>query len=384
MGLTPIAPRRAVKVGNGSAMTTKTLNAPTQEGRARTLDQSRLDLLEPWLAKEIGASCAKITAAELLAGGAVQENWRIDVSVDGGPRAGTHHWVLRTDAAARLGVSLDRVAEFRCIEAAHKAGVMVAEPIVVSPDAALIGAPFAIQGLVAGSAQGRRLVRDPALPDFGDALARALGAELARIHSLRPAAGLLPFLPVPIGNPNRRAVAEMRSAVDKASEARPALEYIFSWLDKNAPAPKALTLVHGDFRTGNYMVEQGRLTAVLDWEFCHWGDPREDIGWFVARCWRFGNDDKVAGGIAKFASLLEGYNSVAIDTIGAAEIPYFEVLAAAKWAAISLLQGDRFVTGGERSIELILTGLMPPEMEFDALEIIEKIAKGQPLSARKT
>ena len=362
--------------------------AAAKDGRPRTLDPARHEALGRWIAAEIGADAVRIIAAELLAGGAVQENWRIDVAVEGGPRAGTHCWVLRTDAAARLGVSLDRVAEFRCIETAFDAGVKVAEPIAVATDASLIGAPFAIQGFVTGSAQGRRLVRDPELANFGDALARELGAELARIHSLRPTAGVLPFLPVPIGNPNRRAVAEMRAALDKASEPRPALEYILAWLDKNAPEPKALTLVHGDFRTGNYMVDKdaqnfGRLTAVLDWEFCHWGDPREDIGWFVARCWRFGNDDKVAGGIARFASLLEGYNARADNNIAAAEIPYFEVLAAAKWASIALLQGDRFVTGGERSIELILTGLMPPEMEFDALEIIEKIAKGQPLSARK-
>ncbi len=354
------------------------------EGRARTLDETRLDKLAPWLAAEIAATSCRITKAELLAGGAVQENWRIDVVVEGGAHAGAQSWVLRTDAAARLGVSLDRVAEFRCIEAARNAGVTVAEPIAVAADAGLIGAPFAIQAFVAGSAQGRRLVRDPALPEFGDKLARDIGGELARIHSIRPAAGVLPFLPVPIGNPNRRAVADLRAAISKATEPRPALEYILTWLDKNAPEPKTLTLVHGDFRTGNYMVDQGRLAAVLDWEFCHWGDPREDIGWFVARCWRFGNDDKVAGGIAKFASLLEGYNAAASDKIAAAEIPYFEVLAAAKWAAISLLQGDRFVSRGERSIELILTGLMPPEMEFDALEIIEKITKGQPLSARKT
>lgn len=357
---------------------------PPQEGRARTLDETSLAQLGPWLQGEIGATAVKITAAELLAGGAVQENWRIDVAVEGGRHAGARSWVVRTDAAARLGVSLDRVAEYRCIEAARNAGVKVAEPIAVSADAALIGAPFAIQGFVAGSAQGRRLVRDPALPEFGDALAREIGGELARIHSIRPVAGVLPFLPVPIGNPNRRAVADLRAAISQVSEARPALEYILTWLDAHAPDPKTLTLVHGDFRTGNYMVDQGRLTAVLDWEFCHWGDPREDIGWFVARCWRFGNDDKVAGGIAKFASLLDGYNAVAGDKIAAGEIPYFEVLAAAKWAAISLLQGDRFVMRGERSIELILTGLMPPEMEFDALEIIEKISKGQPLSARKT
>lgn len=220
-------------------------------------------------------------------------------------------------------------------------------------------------------------MRDPDLAQFGDSLARELGAELARIHAIRPARDVLPFLPVPIGNPSRHAVADMRKALDGASEPRPALEYILGWLDRNAPEPKALVLAHGDFRTGNYMVDGGRLTAILDWEFCHWGDPREDIGWFIARCWRFGNDDKVAGGIARFASLLEGYNAGTADKVTAPEVQYFEVLAAAKWATIALVQGDRFVRGGERSIELALTGLMPPEMEFDAIEIIDKLEKGR-------
>jgi aminoglycoside phosphotransferase (APT) family kinase protein len=339
------------------------------------LERADLNKLEPWLGQELGAERVAITDASLLAGGAVQQNWRLAVEVTGGPHAGARGWVLRTDAAASLNVSLDRVSEFRCIEAAYKAGVRVAAPIAASGDPALIGRPFAIQALVAGNAQGRRIVRDPALPEFGDALAREIGGELARIHSVKPTGGTLSFLPVPVVNPSRREVATMRKGLDGASEARPALEYILSWLDANAPEPRFVSLVHGDFRTGNYMVDNGRLTAVLDWEFCHWGDPREDLGWFIARCWRFGNDDKVAGGIAKLASLLDGYNAEAEIKVAASELPYFEVLAAARWATISLLQGDRFIQGGERSLELALTGLMPPEMEWDALDIIARLAR---------
>jgi aminoglycoside phosphotransferase (APT) family kinase protein len=338
------------------------------------LEPAAFAALEPWLGSELGARRVAIRGATLLAGGAVQQNWRLDVDVDGGARAGRHAWVLRTDAAASLDVSLDRVAEFRCIEIAYKAGVKVAEPIAASGDLALIGRPFAIQALVSGTAQGRRIVRDPALSEFGEGLAREIGRELARIHSVRPAGGALSFLPIPVVNPSRREVAAMRKGLDGASEARPGLEYILSWLDANAPEPAAITMVHGDFRTGNYMVDNGRLTGVLDWEFCHWGDPREDLGWFIARCWRFGSDDKVAGGIAKLASLLEGYNSVADVKVSASELAYFEVLAAARWGTISLLQGDRFIKSGERSLELALTGLMPPEMEWDALEIIDRLA----------
>jgi aminoglycoside phosphotransferase (APT) family kinase protein len=345
-----------------------------ESGARPPLDASRIQALAPWLAGTVGAARVDIVGASLLTGGAVQQNWRLDVIVEGGPRSGSNAWVLRTDAAASLDVSLDRLSEFRCIEAAFAAGVRVAEPVVASSDLTLIGRPFAIQALVAGTAQGRRIVRDPALAEFGDGLAREIGHELARIHSVRPKAGVLPFLPVPMTNPSRREVAAMRKGLDDASEHRPALEYILAWLDRTAPEPTAMTLVHGDFRTGNYMVDNGRLTAVLDWEFCHWGDPREDIGWFIARCWRFGNDDKVAGGIARLASFLEGYNAEAGIKVTASELAYFEVLAAARWATISLLQGDRFVRHGERSLELALTGLMPPQMEWDALDIIKRLA----------
>ncbi|MEZ5849775.1 MAG: phosphotransferase family protein [Hyphomicrobiaceae bacterium] len=353
------------------------MNAKETTGRPRTLDPAGIGRLTPWLAPTIGAQDVTVVTAELLAGGAVQENWRIDVDVTGGPHQGAHAWVLRTDAAARLDMSLDRVAEFRCIEAAHAAGVTVAAPIAACADAGVLGAPFSIQALVTGNAQARRIVRDPNLSEYGEALAHALGGELARIHAIRPADGVLPFLPIPMYNPNRLLVAALRRGLDGASEARPALEYILSWLDAHAPEPRAIGLVHGDFRTGNYMVDGGRLTAILDWEFCHWGDPREDIGWFIARCWRFGNDAKVAGGIARFAALLDGYNAVAREPVTAGEVQYFEALAAAKWATISLLQGDRFVKGGERSLELALTGLMPPEMEVDALDVIDRIEKGR-------
>jgi aminoglycoside phosphotransferase (APT) family kinase protein len=336
----------------------------------RTLDPGNLDPLARWLAGAVGARSVEIARAERLSGGAVQENWRIDVVVDGGPRAGAHSLVLRTDAVARLPMSLDRPRELACIRAAHQAGVTVAEPIAECADRDVIGAPFAVQRLIRGIAQGRRIVRDPHLARHGPDLARQLGGQLARIHAIRPPRDDLAFLALPEPDPVAAAIGELRRALDKASVARPALEYVLVWLLANRPEPRPIVLVHGDFRTGNYMVEHTRLTGILDWEFCHWGDPREDLGWFCARCWRFGNDALAAGGIASRDDLLAGYNAVSDAPIASEELAYWEVFGAARWAAIALLQGQRFLTGGERSLELALTGLMPAEMELDALDAI--------------
>ncbi len=341
----------------------------TREARPRTLAPESLAPLEVWLAEALSASKVDVDEAALLSGGAVQENWRIDVTVDGGPRAGHHAWVLRTDAAAVLSVSLDRASEFAVLTAAFEAGVKVAEPILRCADAGVIGAPFLIQAFVEGTAQARRIVRDPELNAWGSALADELGEALAAIHRISVSTTKIPSLPVPISNAARTEVARCLKEVVAAGESRPALAYVLRWLERNAPdSPTIPVLVHGDYRTGNYLAKNGRLAAILDWEFTHWGDPDEDIGWFCAKCWRFGNEAQEAGGIAPRSAFLKAYERAAGRTVDPLRVQYWEIMAAAKWATIAMLQGDRFRKGGEMSIELALTGLMVSELEREAFD----------------
>jgi aminoglycoside phosphotransferase (APT) family kinase protein len=341
--------------------------------RPRTLDPENLGALQDWLGAALEADMLTIEKAELLGGGAIGENWRIDVTVTGGPHAGSRSWALRTDAASRMAMSHDRANEFFCLKAAHEAGACVPEPIAVSRDENLIGAPFAIVGLLAGEAQGRKLVRDPFIEKHGDALGESLGRELAKIHSVLPPGQDLEFLSVPETSPALVQVAQMRANLDTISEARPALEYVLTWLEAHAPPKTRVVLCHGDFRTGNYMVDEAKLTGILDWEFCHWGDPHLDVGWLHAACWRFGADAREAGGVASREAFYRGYNSQSKTPLDESLIPYWEILSAARWAVVALLQGERHITGGEHSIELLLTGLMAPEMEHEALQGIQAL-----------
>ena len=341
--------------------------------RTRTLDPENLQPLQDWLAGALGANSIAIKNAELLSGGAIGENWRSDVKVAGGSHAGAHSWVLRTDAASRMAMSHTRANEFACPRAAHDAGVLVPEPIMDCGDAAIIGAPLMVVGLLGGLALGPKIVRDPTIEKHGDELGSALGAELAKIHLVRPPHAGLDFLPVPDISPALVQVAQMRGNLDTLPEKRPALEYILAWLEENAPPAARVTLCHGDFRTGNYMVEEGKLNGILDWEFCHWGDPHLDVGWFCARCWRFGADAREAGGIASREAFYRGYNAVCDTPLDEDLISYWEILSAARWAVVALLQGARHITGDEPSSELLLTGVMAPEMEHEALMAIEAI-----------
>ncbi|MBL8700184.1 MAG: phosphotransferase family protein [Alphaproteobacteria bacterium] len=332
-------------------------------------DPARVRALEAWLAASLAARHVTIAAPTKLGGGAIQENWAIDAAVDGGPRDGSHAWVLRTDAPSRVAASLTRAQEYTLIAAAHDAGVTVPEPIALCADTSVLGRAFYVMRRIGGTAAGHLLVRDDRWRGDRVALVARLGGELARIHGIRPPRGDLDFLPMPDGPPARVAVARHRRWLDGYHMARPALEWGLRWLDRNAPPrPAQLTLLHGDFRTGNYMVDETGLTGILDWEFASWGDPLEDLGWFCARCWRFGADGREAGGIGAREDFYRAYEAAAGHAVDRAAVDYWETMAHARWAVIALMQGERHVSGEEPSLDLALTGRRVAELEYELLQ----------------
>ena len=121
-------------------------------------------------------------------------------------------------------------------------------------------------------------------------------------------------------SPHREAadqVAALRAALDSLDQPQPVFELALSWLDRRRPAPTARPLlVHGDFRTGNYLADESGVTAILDWEGAHLGDPIEDLGWVCVKSWRFGSVDKPAGGFGSREELWSAYESaggIAVD-----------------------------------------------------------------------
>ena len=127
-------------------------------------------------------------------------------------------------------------------------------------------------------------------------------------------------------------------------------------------------LLHQDFRTGNFLADETGLSAILDWEFSDWGDPMSDLGWFCARCWRFGRDQREAGGLGSRAAFYRGYEAVSGRRIAPAQVAYWEVMAHIRWAVIALQQAERHRSGEQASLELALTGRVVAELELELLE----------------
>ncbi len=329
--------------------------------------------IESFLAHAGGARRVTVERYERLSGGAIQENAALDVTVDGGPHAGRHAWVLRTDAPSGVAVSRTRPEEYELLRVAHAAGVKVPEPLFACSDGQ--GPDFFVMARVPGLAAGHRLTKDATLVPDGEGLARELGANLARLHAVRPPHPALAFLGEPPADGARATIAGYRRDLDALGavrgEAWPALEWGLAWCARHAPPPLAPCLLHRDYRTGNYLVHEGRLAAVLDWEFAGWGDAREDLGWMLARCWRFARPDREAGGIAGAAAFLEGYAQAGGQRLTPAQTLYWQVLAHLRWAVIALQQAERHRSGAQRSLELALTAHIVPELELEILSLTE-------------
>jgi len=331
--------------------------------------EEQLSRLRDWLAAASEDAALRITGAKRLSGGAIQQNWALDVETASGPQ----RWVLRTDSAAVLAVSLPRTAEYALLRAAWDQGVTVPQPLFCCADASVTGAPFFVMRRVDGIALGPRVVKDATLGGERERLAEALGRELARIHRIRPPREDLAFLGDPAPDPARAAIAAMRERLDEAGTPRPVLEWGLRAAERHAPPPLPPVLVHNDYRTGNIMLDAGGVTGVLDWEFAAWGDPHTDLGWLCAKCWRFGNVAQEAGGLGPRESLYAGYEAEAGHPVDRARMPFWELMAHLRWAVIAADQAMRHISGEERSLELALTGHIVPELEWDILAMAEEL-----------
>ncbi len=325
-----------------------------------------------WLAREAGADSVRLENMAALGGGAISQNIAVDLVVEGGALAGRHECVLRAASPAGVAASLTKPQEFAVLRAAFSTRMAAPEPLFVCEDPAVFERPFYIMRRARGVGSGRLITKSEA-PQVE--LTRELGRQLALLHSIQPGAPGLDFLAVP-DSPGLAAARLYREWLGSEASRDPVLAWGLRWLERNAPPPGEIVLCHRDFRTGNYLVEDGKLTAILDWEFCGWSDPMEDLAWFCSRSWRFARPDREAGGIGSRADFYAAYEAASGRHVDPARIAFWETSSYLRWAAIAYLQGERHTSGIEPSLELALTSRMMPEILGDMLIHLDAIERG--------
>jgi aminoglycoside phosphotransferase (APT) family kinase protein len=295
-----------------------------------------------------------------IPGGASRETWLVD-----GERG---KWVLRRDPKG--SVSLVPIGEeFGLIERAAEAGVPVPAPLALEPDGGRFGTPGMLMSFVAGTSVAPRILRKPEFEEARRLLPLQLGDALARIHAIDPS-GLDGLLPASPADPAIAQIEEWERQLDEIGEPLPAVELGLRWLRANAPEPVELRLVHGDFRLGNFIVDEQGLAAVIDWELAHLGDPAEDIGWLCIRSWRFGNDELPVAGVGGLDEFIGAYEAAGGAAVDRGRVRYWEAFGNVKWAIICARQAHDHLTGVRRSHELASLGRRICEPEWDLFQLI--------------
>lgn len=172
----------------------------------------------------------------------------------------------------------------------HKA--VLRQPAIPMPklfwlekDPSHLGMPFYVMERVIGKVPVQWRAQDPEMfptPEARHAIGLEFVDALAAIHDVELSGDWLEHFDV-IDDPKASALAQVdhwaRYFDDSALVPIPAIDYAVSWLRRNLAYSPKLGLVHGDYRIGNFMIRDGHIVSIFDWELAHVGDPIEDIAY---------------------------------------------------------------------------------------------------------
>jgi aminoglycoside phosphotransferase (APT) family kinase protein len=322
--------------------------------------------LQSAVARHIGAP-GTIHDLQRLTGGANKTTWSFDADV-----AGKREQFILQLASARAndennplaGVSPHLTADedARLMIAAVKAGVPAPRVrAILKPDDGL--GPGYVTERVAGETLATKILRDDRLAGARAAMTKQAGRILADIH--RIPLGEVPFL---MKLTPAQHIAAQRRIIEFLDFHSPAIELGLKWAEQHAPKDTRHTVVHGDFRAGNFIVGEEGIRLVLDWEIAQSGDPMQDLGWVCVKTWRFGGK-KPVGGFGSREELFEAYEKASGHSVDPAHVRFWEAYGGVRWGIGCLSMGLRGME--EVGIERCAIGRRIEEPLWDYLNLIE-------------
>lgn len=289
---------------------------------------------------------AHVENVQRLAGGASKEQFLFTLVRPGEFK---EKLVLRMDPTNSV-LETSRVQEFEILEAMHGV-VPVPEVRFLDKDGRWLGLPGMVTTFVSGTTkptQGGAGVsglgtgftqawREQLTPQFIDIL--------ARIHRFDFRSAILPHFGIPDDNPEQAALwrVNLWSRVwrESTTEPCPIFAVTESWLRSNLPKCEELVLVHGDFRTGNYLFDEDskKITAILDWELAHIGDFHEDIAWSLVEIFGGRSEDDIylCSNLMSVDDYVANYEAATGRTVNRKTLLFYRILLA--WSVLAMAMG---------------------------------------------
>jgi aminoglycoside phosphotransferase (APT) family kinase protein len=264
----------------------------------------------------------RVTNLRQLSGGFSQMMYAFDLHTTGAVQA----LVLRANRPEGQSITAtDRFAEWEIVESLSAHGEVPTPKALLYDNGHALDVPCFIVEHIDGVTVSRHFAAHPTQKT--DRVADMLVDSLAAIHAVPPA-----DLPATLDRPTSweghidSLIGKWRKLERTGLEPDPFVRYLANWLEANKPAAAPMRLVHGEVNNDNLLICPDGSMTVVDWEYAHIGDPREDLGWYrtvsasVPPDVMADNIDRVCERYRKISGLDE-------DVINPTSIAYFGLLA---------------------------------------------------------
>lgn len=295
--------------------------------------------------------------------------------------------VLRMEPAASV-CETSRLREYQLLQT-FEGVVPVPKPWWVDADGSHLPYPAMIYGFSKGVTKPSRTTSNVTGlgtnlgPDLRAKLAPEFLDQLALVHRHPIDPAQLTAFDIP-ETPERAAEWQLnwweRVWEEDSGEDVPLMRLAAGWMRANLPKTDQLSIIHADFRTGNFLFEEAsaRITAWLDWELGHIGDRHEDLAWSLSRAFGHnaeGGDRFLVCGLLPEDEFLAQYSEKSGLTVERKTLHFYRVLSAYKAIVIVLGAGYRNARNGKSHQDVLLVwlmGLAAPLLE-DLAQLLEEV-----------
>lgn len=233
------------------------------------------EALRAWIIKNVDGVDDAPMETELISGG--HSNVTVGVTIGGREMV-----VRRPPVTAFLPTANDVGREYRFYSALRDTPVPTPQAYAFCDDESVIGAPFYVMERLHGVVPHEAEAVDGMSADDAAALCERFVEVLTAIHGVDyEAVGL-----GDIGKPTGYLERQVRRWTDQWHRAKidddPVIDELAEVLGANIPPSPTSTIVHGDYRLGNVMLDSATrrdVIGVFDWEMATIGDPLADVGY---------------------------------------------------------------------------------------------------------
>lgn len=343
------------------------------------MDHAFAARVERYFVERLGAVEPRVTGARRLFEGISRETWLIQMNCAERPSSlKGDGFVLRLDPAYSLLPSgrSSELAVYSTLEQAT--GIPVPGLVANEDNPDWLGAPFIAIDLLPGTAQPAQLL-STAHVGAGPMIARQSFAILGRIAALPcQALGLCNNFEMPTQDSAWQVALDYWEGQlrDNPIGSLPVTMGAIRRMRRYPPPPAArISLVHGDFRLGNYLFDRNEVTGILDWEMAHLGDPVEDLAWSLLGMWRFASSP---GKIAHFLTpdeAIGAWEAASGLTLDHRSLGWWTLLGHVKLVALGAMGAHGFAKGGTSTLEYALGAWAAlPAQESYILEHLEALS----------